>query len=68
MRLSDILSSDEAPRLDTLITILNALGCRFLIEPIVDTDDCLEPKCEGGTDLNPAVKKGIEQGAEQHLS
>ena len=31
--LSDILSSDEAPRIDTLDTILNALGGRLLIEP-----------------------------------
>ena len=66
--LSDILSSDEAPRLDMLVTILNALGCRFLIEPIVGTDGCLEPKCEGETDINQAVEKGVEQVVEPRLS
>ena len=55
--LSDILSSDEAPRLDMLCTILNALGCQLLIEPIVGTDH-----------YNPAVEKGVEQVAESHLS
>ena len=55
--LSDILSSDEAPRIDTLVTILNALGCRILIEPIIDTDH-----------RNSVVGKGVEQAAEPHLS
>ena len=32
--LSEILSSDEAPRIDTLRTILNAFGCRLSIEPV----------------------------------
>ena len=66
--LSDMLSSDEAPRLDTIVTILNALGCRFLIEPIAGTQDCFEPKREVETDINPAVEKGIEQVAEPRLS
>ena len=55
--LSDILSSDEAPRIDTLRTILNALGCRLLIEPIADTDHC-----------TPTVEKSVEQVVEPHLS
>ena len=55
--LSDILSSDEAPRLDTLVLILNALGGRLSVEPIVDTDH-----------HNPAVEKDVEQVAESHLS
>ena len=66
--LSDILSSDEAPRIDTLGTILNALGCRLLIEPIADTDHRFKSKREEGTDANTAVKKGVEQVAEPHLS
>ena len=66
--LSDILSSDEVPRLDTLSTILNALGCQLLIEPIAGTDHCFEPKSEGETDVNPAVEKGVEQVIEPHLS
>lgn len=66
--LSNILSSDEAPRIDTLGTILNALGCRLLIEPIAGTDHCFEPKREDGTDVNSAVEKNIEQVVEPHLS
>lgn len=36
--LSDLLSSEEAPRLDTLNTILQALGCRLSIEPLKDAN------------------------------
>ena len=32
--LSDMLASDEAPRLDILIEILHALGCRLSIQPL----------------------------------
>ena len=66
--LSDILSSDEAPRIDTLGTILNALGGRLLIEPIAGTDYRFETKHEEGTDVNPAVEKDVEQVIEPHLS
>lgn len=31
---SKILSSEEAPHLDTLAAVLNALGCRLSIEPL----------------------------------
>ena len=55
--LSDILFSDEAPRIDTLVLILNALGSRLSVEPIVGTDH-----------YNPAVEKRVEQVAEPHLS
>ena len=55
--LSDILSSDEAPRIDALVTILNALGSRLSVESIVGTDH-----------HNRAVGKGVEQIAEPHLS
>ena len=66
--LSDILSSDEAPRIDTLGTILKALDCRLLIEPIAGTGHCFEPKCEDATDVNPAVEKDVKQVGEPHLS
>ena len=66
--LSDILSSDKAPRIDTLGTILNALGCRLLIEPIADADHRFKTKCEEGTDVNAAMVKGAKQVAEPHLS
>lgn len=39
--LSEILSSDEAPRIDTLRTILNAFGCRFSIEPVEAANNSL---------------------------
>ncbi len=36
--LSKILSSEEAPHLDTFATILKALGCRLSIEPLTEED------------------------------
>lgn len=36
--LSKILSSEDAPHLDTLATILKALGCRLSIEPLKDKE------------------------------
>jgi DNA-binding phage protein len=36
--LSDVLSSEEAPRLDTLNTILQALGCRLSVQPLKTTE------------------------------
>ena len=66
--LSNILSSDEAPRIDTLGTILNALGCLLLIEPIADTNHRLKPKCEERTDVNTAAQKGVEHIGEPPLT
>ena len=66
--LSDILSGDEAPRIDTLITILNALGCRLSIESIADPDHRFETEGEEKADVKPAVEKGVEQLVEPHLS
>ena len=40
--LSDVLSSEEAPRLDTLNTILQGLGCCLSIQPLKTT----EPRAE----------------------
>ena len=36
--LSKILSSEEAPHLDTFATILNALGCQLSIKPLKDKE------------------------------
>ena len=36
--LSDLLSSEEAPRLDTLSRILQALRCRLSIQPLKDAN------------------------------
>ena len=55
-------------RIDTLSTILNALGCRLLIEPIADTDHRFKPNCKEGTDVNTAVQEGVDQAVEPHLS
>lgn len=40
--LSDMLASDEAPRLDTLSVILTALGCRLSIQSLENTDQTVE--------------------------
>jgi DNA-binding phage protein len=40
--LQKILSSDKAPHIDTLGTILNALGCRLSIVPIEAEKPCSE--------------------------
>ncbi len=66
--LSDILSSDEAPRIDMLGAILNALGCQISLEPIADTDHRFETESEEKTDVEPAVQKGVEQVVEPPLS
>jgi DNA-binding phage protein len=34
--LTEVLSSEDAPRVDTLTTLLTALGCRLSIEPLVE--------------------------------
>jgi len=36
--LLEVLSCDTAPRVDMLVTILTALGCRLSIEPMEDKD------------------------------
>ncbi|MCE2416429.1 helix-turn-helix domain-containing protein [Candidatus Poribacteria bacterium] len=66
--LSDILSSNEAPRIDTLSTILNALGCRLLIRPVADTDSCVESKREDERDINTTVEKSMAQVIEPPVS
>ena len=43
--LSDVLSSEKAPRLDTLNTILQGLGCRLSIQPLKDASSGLQ--CAG---------------------
>ena len=37
--LAKILSSEEAPRIDALAAVLNALGCRLSIEPLKNDED-----------------------------
>lgn len=40
--LSEILSGEAAPRFDTFISILTALGCRLSIAPLTQTDSSVE--------------------------
>ena len=40
--LSDVLTSTEAPRIDILRTILNALGCCLSIAPLENVDTYIE--------------------------
>ena len=40
--LSEILSSDELPQIDTLSTILKAFGCRLSIEPVKTANNSLK--------------------------
>ena len=40
--LQKVLSSDKAPHIDTLGTILNALGCRLSIVPVETANSCSE--------------------------
>lgn len=44
--LSDMLSSEEAPRIDTFSAILTALGCRLSIQPLEGTECRAEPVAE----------------------
>ncbi len=49
--LSQTLSDEEAPRIDMLITILTALGCRLSIEPLKDMDMSTDIKLTGDTEI-----------------
>ncbi len=49
--LSKTLSCEKAPRIDTLATILTALGCRLSIEPIKDEDMSSYIKPTGETEI-----------------
>ena len=40
--LEKVLSSEKAPHIDTLGTILNALGCRLSIVPLETANSCSE--------------------------
>ncbi len=50
--LSKILSSEEAPYLDTFATILKALGCRLSIEPL-KAEDCGPDRADVDTSVAP---------------
>ena len=50
--LSKILSSEESPHLDTVVTILKVLGCRLSIEPL-KTEDCGAARADVDTSVTP---------------
>ena len=54
--LSKILSSEDAPYLDTLATILKALGCRLSIEPLEFKDQGTEME---DVDLSVTAIEGV---------
>ena len=47
--LSEVLSSDEAPRIDTLRTVLSALGCRLSIASLETVSSPIEVAVEEST-------------------
>ena len=55
--LTEVLSSEDAPRVDTLRTILTALGCRLSIEPL-KAEGCSAERA--GVDTSVAPIKGIK--------
>lgn len=66
--LSKVLSSDEPPRIDTLVTILNAFGWRLSIEPLKGKKSELEIPSREEVDLNTAEEKIPEQVTETPMS
>lgn len=50
--LSEILSGEEAPRVDIFANILSALGCKLAIQPTKDDDV--------STDIKLTVEKGYQ--------
>ena len=55
--LTEMLSSEDAPRVDTLTTILTALGCRLSIEPLKAEACGIE---HSGVDTSVAPIKGTK--------
>ena len=66
--LSEILSSDEPPRIDTLGTILNAFGWRFSMEPIAPMESCPKRQSREVSELNTGVEQGEARLAESSSS
>ena len=51
--LSDMLSSEEAPRIDTFSAILAVLGCRLSIQPL-ETTECRAERAAAKTSIVPS--------------
>ena len=56
--LSEVLSSDDAPRIDMLNTIFHTLGCRLSIEPLQKTNS------EADKDYSVAPRESVELNVE----
>ncbi|RKU20562.1 transcriptional regulator [Candidatus Poribacteria bacterium] len=50
--LTEVLSSEDAPRIDTLVIILTALGCRLSIEPL-KAESCGAARADVDTSVTP---------------
>lgn len=62
--LSEILSSDDPPRIDTFGTILNAFGWRFTLEPLENAKLDIETQNSESADLNTSTEKIAAQSVE----
>ncbi len=58
--LSEILSSDEAPRIDELRIVLNLIGCRLSIEPLEAAESNRELDAEGAT-ITPLETQNLDE-------
>ncbi len=66
--LLEVLTSDDAPRVDTLRIIFNALGCKFSIEPLEKTKHSLELAGADTTRANTVLEQRAKQLAKSHPS
>ena len=66
--LSEILSSDDPPRIDTLGTLLNAFGWRVSIEPIAPIESCPKRQNREVSELNTGVEQQEARLAESSSS
>ena len=55
--LSEILASDDPPRIDTFGTILNAFGWQLSIQPLENVELNIKTQNDKRVDLNTAAKK-----------
>ena len=62
--LSEILSSDDPPRIDTFGTILNAFGWGLIIEPLENAKLDIETQSSESIDLNTSTEKIAAQSVE----
>ena len=64
--LSEILASDDPPRIDTFGTILNAFGWQLSIQPLENVELNIKTQNDKRVDLNTAAKKEHRQSLKHH--